>query len=94
MIPCESKEANVLYGPPPGFDEAQVASIPACRYEMVGGPCDGVEMVVVAWSPDAADLKRLNEGSPIFLSIIGGLPPHFLSTSPPPAQQEDEKPTP
>jgi len=84
VTPCEFAEANVIFGHPPNLEESQCASIPACAYQMVGGPLDGVEMVVVAWKPDAEDLKQLNEGSPVFLSIIGGLPPHFLSTSPPP----------
>ena len=86
MTPCNFAEANITYGPPPGFAESQVQSIPACRYQMIGGSCDGVEMVVVAWKPDAEDLARLNAGEPVYLSCIGGLPPHFLTTEPPPHQ--------
>jgi len=84
--PCWFKEANTTYGPPTGFTESQVASIPACLYQMRGGPCDGVDMVAVAWKPDAEDLARLNAGGPVFLCCIGGLPAHFLSTESPPKQ--------
>jgi len=82
--PVMFEGANSTYGPPPGFAESQVAPIPASRYQVVGGPCDGVEMVVVAWLPDAEDLARLNAGGPVYLSCIGGLPPHHLTTVPPP----------
>jgi len=84
MTPVVFDEANVVFGPPPGMSESQCASIPACAYEMIGGPLDGCRMVVVAWKPDAKDLEDLNKGSPVFLSVIGGLPPHYLTTSPPP----------
>ena len=87
MTPIEFAEANVVFGPPPGLEESQCASIPACSYQMVGGPLDGCSIVVVAWKPNAEDLRRLNEGSPVFLSVIGGLPPHYVSTSPPPKPQ-------
>ena len=60
MNPVEFAEANVVFGPPPGLSISQCASIPACSYQMVGVPLDGSSMVVVAWQPDAEDLKRLN----------------------------------
>jgi hypothetical protein len=37
-------------------------------------------MVVVAWKPTAEELAALNAGAPVFLTTLGGLPPHFITT--------------
>ncbi len=38
------------------------------------------KIIVTAWAPDADELARLNAGAPIFLTFIGGLPPHMITT--------------
>lgn len=42
---------------------------------------DGAEFVVTAWKPSPEELKTLNEGGPVYLSCLGGLPAHFLTSS-------------
>lgn len=55
-------------------------SIYAHLTEAKSGSVDGDKIVVVAWQPNEIDLERLRNGAPIFLSVLGGLPPHFLTT--------------
>ena len=81
MSPVEFKEVNAKYKAPEGLAESQVMTIPAFRGDIVGGSMDGEAMVVVAWKPDGLEISRLLAGEPVYLSVIGGLPPHFLSTS-------------
>lgn len=68
-------------GPPVGLTEEHVRSIHAFVGEQSGGVHDGSPTVVVAWQPDAEELKQLNEGAFVYLTVIGGLPPHFVTTS-------------
>jgi len=44
-----------------------------------GGSMDGSFVVVTAWQPNAEEIKLINEGKPIFLTFVGGLPPHYPS---------------
>lgn len=81
MTPINFPEANKPFGPPQGLEESQVATIPAYIGEIVGGSCDGLTQVVVAWQPHTIDVERIVAGKPIFISMIGGLAPHFPSTS-------------
>lgn len=73
-------EANTRHRAPEGLDESHVKTIPSFRAQIHDGPHDGAEMIVVAWRPSPDDLKKLNEGGFIYLSMMGGLCPHFLST--------------
>lgn len=81
MIPADFPEANASFRAPVDLEESQCATIPAYRGQVVGGSVDGCDLVVVAWRPTHAELTRINLGLPIFLTVIGGLPPHYLSTS-------------
>ena len=81
MIPVEFNEANQVFGPPPGMTVEQVVPVHAFVGEVQGGSCDGVPMVVVAWRPDPEDLAALNNGALVYLAVLGGLPPHVVSTS-------------
>lgn len=74
-------EANAKHGPPADLDESHVKTIPSFKAQIVGGAHDGTGMVVVAWQPTEEDLKVLNVGGLVYLSMMGGLCPHFLSTS-------------
>ena len=60
--------------------EQQAATISAYVGEIKGGTCDGASIVVVAWMPTMDELSEIIQGNPIYLSGIGGLPPHFLTT--------------
>lgn len=81
MNPIEFPEANARHGAPEGMDESHVRVIPSFRAVIQGGAFDGSEMVVVAWKPTPAELAELNAGGAAYLSMIGGLPPHFVTTS-------------
>lgn len=63
------------------MSEEQVKTIPGYIGELQGGNLDGGCVIVVAWKPTPDELIDLAQGKPVFLSCIGGLPPHFLSTS-------------
>lgn len=81
MTPIKFPECNKVYGPPPDLEESQCFSIPAYEGEVIGGSVDGVKQVIVAWLPTDEDVDRIVAGEPIFLSMMGGLAPHFLTTS-------------
>ncbi len=80
MIASNFPQANIIFGPPEGMHENQVAKIPAYCGKVGGGSCDGLTLVVTAWRPTVQELVDLNAGTPIFLTFVGGLPPHFVST--------------
>lgn len=80
MNPIEFPEANTIFGPPKELSESQCLRICAYVGEVKQGSVDGVGIAVVAWQPDARDINRIINGHPIFLTTLGGLPPHFLST--------------
>ncbi len=79
MTPVAFPEANASFHAPTGLAETQVATITAYHGPIVGGSMDGEKITVVAWKPDAEELRALNGGAPVFLSTLGGLPPHFLT---------------
>ncbi len=54
-------------------------SIPGYVGEIKSGSVDGCIVVVVAWQPSLADIQKMIDGHPIYLSCIGGLTPHFLT---------------
>lgn len=80
MIPATFPEANTFFGPPQGLTESQVKSIPAYLGEAQGS-LDGLQLAVVAWEPTPEELETIKNGGLIYLTCIGGLPPHFLSTN-------------
>lgn len=80
MNPIHFPEANIRYGPPADLVESQVMTIYAYQGKSQGGSVDGAPVIVVAWQPTPAELERLNQGAPLFLSFMcDGLPPHFPS---------------
>jgi hypothetical protein len=81
VIPAMFNEANFRFMAPDGLEESQVRTIPGFRGPIIGGSLDGEQMTVVAWKPDNQELARLMKGDPVFLSVLGGLPAHFLTTS-------------
>lgn len=83
MTPAQPPVANKFYTAPESMEESQVGSIHA--FESVvpsGNNLEGSPFVVTAWKPSPDELRRLNEGGPVYLTYMGGgLAPHFLSAS-------------
>lgn len=80
MTPVRFPQVNAFFGAPAGLDENQVVTVPAFAGSARGGSLDGMPIVVTAWQPSPAELAALNAGRPIFLTFIGGLPPHMATT--------------
>jgi len=80
MTPIDPPVSNAVFGAPADLDESQVHPIRGFRFEIRSGNLDGSNAVVVAWRPDEQDIEAINRGDPIFLTCIGGLVPHFLTT--------------
>lgn len=81
MSPVDFPQSNKPFGPPPEYAESQVRTIMDYLGVIQGGSMDGCTQVVVAWKPTKEELDRMILGEPVFISMIGGLAPHFLSTS-------------
>ena len=80
MTPAKFLEANTVYGPPSDLEESQCFSIPAYQGTVDGGSVDGCRQVVVAYDLSPEEIAYLHQnGGRLFLSMIGGLSPHFLS---------------
>jgi hypothetical protein len=79
MTPTTFPQANATFGPPSDLAESQCHSIPA-YVGQIAGSCDGARVVITAWKPTAAELEQLNAGGVVFLSVLGGLPPHYIGT--------------
>lgn len=73
-------EANRRFVAPSDLAESQCQTAVGYVGIISGGSVDGSTVVVVAWKPSLEELNRLIEGAPIFLTCMGGLPPHFLTT--------------
>ncbi len=80
MTPAKFPQANTHFRPPAGWDESQIQPVAAYVGTMSGGNNDGAEVVITAWQPSPDELARLNEGGPVFLCFLGGLPPHIVTT--------------
>jgi hypothetical protein len=81
MQPAHFDEITNLLLPPESLGESQCASIPSFQGVAKGGSCDGATVTVVAWKPSPAELAELAKGSSVFITFMGGVPPHFLTTS-------------
>lgn len=81
MTPTNFPESNARYGPPADLEENQCHTFYAWHGVVgSGSSCEGAKLVVTAWQPSPEELAEINAGKPIFLSCLGGLPPHFLTT--------------
>lgn len=81
MQPINFPEANASMSAPPGFSAEQVATVRAFLGHIRAGTCKGNKLCITAWKPNAQELALLNKGQPIFVSFIGGMPPHFLTVT-------------
>lgn len=79
MSPVAFPEVNARFGPPPDLADSQCMTIYAYMGQVQGGSVDGSQIVVTAWKPSIEEIELMKQGQPIFLSFIGGLPPHFAS---------------
>ena len=80
MIAIDFPQSNTTFGPPKDLAESQCNTIRAYVAKIDRGSCDGAMLCVTAWKPDTLELARLVSGNPIYLTVIGGLPPHFITT--------------
>lgn len=81
MTPIQFPEANRMFGPPPDLDESQCGRLFGFVGEINRGNLDGSIVTVTAWEPSPEERQAIADGRPIFVSFVGGLPPHFLTTS-------------
>lgn len=81
MTPTNFPESNATFGPPEDLEESQCMQIRAYVGEAKSGSVDVMPFVVVAWMPSLTDLSRLASGQPVYLTMMGGLAPHFLTTT-------------
>lgn len=79
MNPTIFPEANKKFCAPADMDESQVLTIDAYSGQVSGGSLDGCAVVVTAWKPMPDEISAIVDGRPIFISFIGGLPPHYPS---------------
>jgi hypothetical protein len=79
MIATTFPEANSNFRRPTDMTAEQCVSIPTYKGVVESGSCAGHKLVVVAWKPTPEELEVIVAGGPIFLSVLGGLPPHFLT---------------
>lgn len=88
MKPTNFKEANIIYTKPEGWSDEECGDLPVHK------GTDGKHTVLVsAWMPTFADLQRLSEGKPIYLTIVGNaMPPVSLSTESPFPEQPENVP--
>lgn len=80
MKAVEIDPCNCVFRPPPQFDESQIHSITAYKFQ-IQGSLDGEQGIAVAWQPDAEDIRRISEGGRVYLTMVSGLLPHRLSTT-------------
>ena len=80
MIPDEFEQANRTFSPPPGLTEGQCVPIKVFAGCAEGGSCDGIPIVVAAWKPSEEEIDDILDGRPVFITFVGGLPPHTVTT--------------
>ena len=83
MIPVDFNEANVIFNPPPDLQEGiQCMPVQAWQGNVKGGSIDGAFIVVTVWKATDEELEVIKQnGGLIYLSFIGGLPPHLAATN-------------
>lgn len=73
-------EANTVFRAPSDLEESQCSAAPAYKGAVARGSVEGATIVVTAWQPSPAELEQLRNGGLVYLSVLGGLPPHFITT--------------
>lgn len=80
MTPTTFPQANTVIKPPDDIPESQITPIAAFLGIMAGGCFDGAQMVTVAWQPSPEERERINQGASIFITFLGGVLAHSVST--------------
>lgn len=80
MTPIDFPQSNSVFNPPPNLDKSQCKPIPAFVGDVEGGNIDGASVITVAWLPSEKEKQQIANGSPIFLTCMSAIPPHFLTT--------------
>jgi hypothetical protein len=81
MIPDQPPISNQVFVAPKGLDETQVHPIKAfIGIIPPGNSLEGSRYVVVAWKPTEQEIREIFEGGLVYLSCLGTLTPHFLTT--------------
>jgi len=80
MIPTDFPESNMTFKSPPDMP-GTCEDVRGYMGQVKGGPFDGAQHTVVAWQPTEEEIHRMANGEPIYLSVIGNLPPHYLCMS-------------
>lgn len=81
MDAIDFAQANISYAPPPDLSEIQCRTIRAYQGKIEGGSCDGAMQVVVAYRLTPEEIGRLRGGGLLYITMIGGLAPHYPSLS-------------
>ncbi len=79
MNAVDFHEANTTFGPPADLDPSQCKTIRAFRGVVPAGSLEGAPLVVTAWKPTVEEIGMIVSGHPVYLSILGELPPHFIT---------------
>jgi hypothetical protein len=86
MLQKDFEQANFTFTKPTDMTDEQCGSLRVYRgyYNDPGGPMDKVPCIISCWAPSKEDIEAINNGKPIWLSIIGtGMPPVSLYTENP-----------
>lgn len=79
MTPEVFPECNSRFNPPPNLDESQCHTLPAYAGMVLGGSCDGLAQVVVAYRLSLEDIEEIAKTGVIYITMLDGLLPHYLS---------------
>jgi hypothetical protein len=83
MMPLEFAGTNVTFLIPDDLasNRTKARAIRGRVFQVGPGPLDGLAVAVVAYKPSALDVSRFLAGEPIYISFLGGVAPHYLSTT-------------
>lgn len=81
MNPTHFPQSNINYVAPADLEESQCATVAGYQGKVTGGSIDGSPISVVAWTPTPREVELIKEGKPIFITFVGGIPPHYPSMS-------------
>lgn len=81
MIASDFPEANGTIKPPTGYAESQVMPLRIFMGEVERGAVEGAKICVSCWRPTVEELAALVSGAPLFISFLGGMPPHYPATN-------------
>ena len=83
MMPLEFQGTNITFQLPADLSgqKTKARAIRGRILQLNKGPLDGLAVAVVAYKPSPLDISRILAGQPIYISFLGGVAPHYLSTA-------------